>query len=232
MLDPQKIQGMFAKVAPKYDSANTVLSFGIHHLWRKKLVSMANLKSGESVLDCATGTGDLAIEFKTANPQVSVTGTDFCQEMLDFAPRKAASKGLAIKFLWADATNLPFPDQSFDVVTISFGIRNVAEPEKALKEMHRVLRPGGRLLVLEFGQPETPVFSDLYKFYSEKILPQIGGWVSGQKDAYAYLQKSSAAFPCGKDFVALLEKSATFGKIDVKPLTGGIAYIYRATKDA
>ena len=230
MLDPQKIQGMFAKVAPKYDSANTVLSFGIHHLWRKKLVSMAMLQPGEAVLDCATGTGDLAIEFKATHPQVSVTGTDFCQEMLDFAPRKAAGRGLPIKFLWADATNLPFPDASFDVVTISFGIRNVAEPEKALAEMYRVLRPGGRLLVLEFGQPETPVFADLYKFYSTKILPQIGGWVTGQKDAYSYLQSSSAAFPCGKKFVDLMKETSPYQKVEMKTLTGGIAYIYRGLK--
>lgn len=228
--DPSRIQSMFAKVAPKYDEANTVLSAGIHHLWRKKLVRWAHVKSHDRILDCATGTGDLALEFKNSFPDVSVTGTDFCQEMLDLAPIKAQQRGLDVKFLWADATNLPFSDESFNVVTISFGIRNVVEPGKALNEMYRVLKPGGRLLVLEFGQPEIPVFAGIFKFYSEKFLPILGGWVTGQKAAYQYLQESSAEFPCGRDFLELIKKSAPFENPEYRALTGGIAYLYRAFK--
>lgn len=229
--DPARIQSMFAKVAPKYDQANTVLSAGIHHLWRKKLVRWADVRPEDSILDCATGTGDLALEFKAAYPGTTVTGTDFCQEMLDHAPLKAKNLGLEAKFLWADATNLPFPDQTFNVVTISFGIRNVVDPQKALREMHRVLKPGGRLLVLEFGQPEIPVFKEAYKFYSEKVLPMIGGWVTGQKEAYEYLQTSSAEFPCGRAFVdQLLRPAGEFEKLEYRTLTGGIAYLYRAQK--
>lgn len=228
--DPARIQSMFAKVAPNYDQANTVLSAGIHHLWRKKLVRWAQVSDEDQILDCATGTGDLALEFKAAYPSTTVTGTDFCQEMLDYAPLKAKDQGLEAKFLWADATNLPFPDQTFNVVTISFGIRNVANPTKALSEMHRVLKPGGRLLVLEFGQPEVPVFKELFQFYSEKILPLIGGWVTGQKEAYQYLQESSAQFPCGRDFIKMINQSADFQKTDYRTLTGGIAYLYRAEK--
>jgi demethylmenaquinone methyltransferase/2-methoxy-6-polyprenyl-1,4-benzoquinol methylase len=228
--DPARIQSMFAKVAPKYDDANTILSAGIHHLWRKKIVRWAQVKPEDQILDCATGTGDLALEFKACFPSTTVTGTDFCQEMLDHAPLKAKNKGLEAKFLWADATNLPFPDQTFNVVTISFGIRNVVNPVKALSEMHRVLKPGGRLLVLEFGQPEIPVFKGLYKFYSEKVLPIIGGWVSGQKEAYQYLQESSAEFPCGRKFIALLNQAGSFEKTEYRTLTGGIAYMYRAER--
>lgn len=228
--DPSRVQSMFAKVAPKYDDANTVLSMGIHHLWRKKVVAWAQVQDGDQILDCATGTGDLALEFKKANPTSSVTGTDFCQEMLDFAPPKAQKRGLDATFLWADAMNLPFPDQSFNVVTISFGIRNVAVPAKALSEMFRVLKPGGRLLVLEFGQPELPGFAQLYRFYSEQVLPRIGGWVTGQKDAYQYLQKSSAKFPCGREFLDLMKASAPFTKMEYRTLSGGIAYLYRGVK--
>lgn len=228
--DPQRIQSMFAKVAPKYDEANTVLSAGIHHLWRRRLVRWAQVKPDDKILDCATGTGDLALEFKIQYPTTTVTGTDFCQEMLDRAPGKAQSRGLNVSFLWADATNLPFPDASFDVVTISFGLRNVVDTKKALSEMGRVLKPGGRLLVLEFGQPEIPVFADVYKFYSEKVLPILGGWVTGQKEAYQYLQKSSAAFPCGREFADLMRSAGDFDKVGYVPLTGGIAYLYRGLK--
>lgn len=228
--DPNRVQQMFAKVAPKYDQANTVLSFGIHHLWRRKLVQLSGLKPGDQVLDCATGTGDLALEFKAREPRAQVTGTDFCEQMLAEAPAKAKARGLDAKFLWADATNLPFPEASFDIVTISFGIRNVSDPGKAISEMYRVLKPGGRLLVLEFGQPTLPGFASLYRFYSENILPRIGGWVTGQRDAYSYLQKSSANFPCGREFTDLMRTSSPFTQTEFHGLSGGIAFLYKGTK--
>lgn len=222
---------MFARVANKYDKANSVLSMGIHHAWRKKLVQLSEVDHGDAVLDCATGTGDLAIEFKKAvGPEGKVIGTDFCPEMMIPAPAKAKSKNLDIEFTQADVMNLQFPDNTFDVVSISFGIRNVADPLKALQEMVRVAKPGGRVMVLEFGQATMPGFAQIFNFYSEKILPVVGGWVTGEKEAYRYLQKSSALFPCRQDFLNLMKKTDAFYSCDYTSLTGGVAYIYRGTK--
>lgn len=226
--NPEKIRQMFSQVASGYDRANNILSAGIHHLWRKKLVSWSDARRGDQILDCATGTGDLAIEFKkTVGEQGQVIGTDFCKEMLEPAPAKAQSKNLQIQFETADVMNLPYPDNSFDVVSISFGIRNVADPAKALSEMARVAKPGGRVMVLEFGQVKAPVIGPLYNWYSEKVLPKVGGWITGQKDAYEYLQKSSAAFPCREEFIALMDSTGSFDMTQYTSVTGGIAYIYK-----
>lgn len=228
--NPEIIRSMFAKVAANYDRGNSVLSMGIHHLWRKKLVKWSGAKAGQKVLDCATGTGDLAIEFKKAvGADGKVTGTDFCAEMLIPAPAKAAERGLDITFEQADVTQLQYTDNLFDITSISFGIRNVSDPVKALKEMARVTRPGGTVMVLEFGQVQVPVFSSLYNFYSMHVLPKIGGLVTGQKDAYEYLQKSSAAFPCREGFLDLMKKSEAYSSFEYTALTGGIAYIYKGT---
>ncbi|MGZ3691269.1 MAG: bifunctional demethylmenaquinone methyltransferase/2-methoxy-6-polyprenyl-1,4-benzoquinol methylase UbiE [Pseudobdellovibrio sp.] len=225
--NPEVIRSMFSKVASKYDRANSVLSVGIHHLWRKKLVQLSQAKTGDQVLDCATGTGDLAIAFKTVvGTQGRVVGTDFCVDMMETAPAKAAEKNLEIKFEQADVTQLQYTDKQFDIVSISFGIRNVSDPVKALTEMARVTKPGGRVMVLEFGQMTTPVIKDLYNIYSEKVLPALGGMVTGQKEAYDYLQKSSAAFPCRDEFLALMKKSNCFSEMSFVPVSFGIAYIY------
>lgn len=226
--DPEIIRSMFSKVASNYDKANSVLSVGIHHLWRTKVVKFSEASAGQKVLDCATGTGDLAIAFKKAvGPTGDVIGTDFCVEMLDPAPAKAAKENLQIKFEQADVTKLQYPDKQFDIVSISFGIRNVSDPVKALKEMARVAKPGGRVMVLEFGQMSIPVIGSAYKFYSEKILPILGGWVTGQKEAYDYLQKSSAAFPCREGFIDLMKQSNSFSQMTYVPVSFGIAYIYK-----
>lgn len=227
--NPEIIRSMFSKVAANYDKGNNVLSMGIHHLWRKKLVKYSGAKAGDQVLDCATGTGDLAIEFKKTVGSGAVTGTDFCAEMLIPAPGKAKERGLDITFEQADVTQLQYADNSFDVCSISFGIRNVGDPVKALKEMARVTRPGGKVMVLEFGQVNIPVFGALYNFYSQNILPKIGGIVTGQKEAYEYLQKSSAAFPCREGFLDLMKESGSYSKMEYITLTGGIAYIYKGT---
>ncbi len=226
--DPVKIQNMFSDVAPNYDRANTVLSLGIHHLWRTQLVNWAALEHEEKILDCATGTGDLALKMKRLSPNSEVVGTDFCEPMLDKAREKDPAGEVLFRF--ADAMSLPFPTQSFDLVTISFGIRNVQDPVKALSEMFRVLKPGGRLCVLEFGQPKLKFFDRIYSFYSNNILPRIGGWVTGQRSAYQYLQSSSAAFPCAEGFVKLVKKAGTWKKVEHRSLTGGIAYLYKAEK--
>jgi len=228
--NPEIIRSMFSKVAANYDKGNNVLSMGVHHLWRKKLVKYAGTKLGDEVLACATGTGDLAIEFKkTVGNTGAVIGTDFCAEMLIPAPGKAKERGLEIQFEQADVTQLQYADKTFDVSSISFGIRNVSDPVQALREMGRVTKSGGKVMVLEFGQVNIPVFGPLYNFYSQNILPKIGGLVTGQKDAYEYLQKSSAAFPCREGFVNLMKESGQFSKMEYISLTGGIAYIYKGT---
>lgn len=225
--DPEKIKSMFSKVAANYDHGNSVLSLGIHHLWRKKVVQLAEVSDGMSVLDCATGTGDLAIEFKkSVGAAGQVIGTDFCAEMLESAPKKSRQKNLDIQFELADVTKLQYSNQQFDRTSISFGIRNVSDPVLALKEMARVTKPGGRVLVLEFGQMTMPVISNLYHFYSEKILPKLGGLVTGQGEAYDYLQKSSAAFPSRENFLNLMKDSNSFSEMNFVPVSFGIAYIY------
>jgi demethylmenaquinone methyltransferase / 2-methoxy-6-polyprenyl-1,4-benzoquinol methylase len=232
-VDPQKIKSMFSKVASGYDKANDILSAGIHHLWRKKLVKLSGAKTGDSVLDCATGTGDLAIEFKkTVGSSGSVTGTDFCKEMLDFAPAKSKKENLDITFELADVTALSYPDAQFDITSISFGIRNVADPVKGISELARVTKPGGRVCVLEFGQIQNPALNKAYQFYSTKILPKIGGTITGETDAYEYLQNSSANFPCRQEFIKLMNQAASFSSVECVPVSFGIAYIYIGTKSS
>ena len=225
--DPAKIRTMFASISRRYDRANTVLSGGVHHLWRRKAVRRAGVKAGDRVLDCATGTGDLAIAFRKAvGDSGRVVGTDFVPEMLERARTKAKN----IEFEVADVTQLPYDDAAFDVASISFGIRNVNDPRKGIAEMARVVRSGGRVIVLEFGQPPSRAFGALYDWYSRKVLPRLGGAVTGERDAYNYLQTSSERFPCGDDFAALMRESADFASVDYIPLTFGIAYLYRGVK--
>lgn len=222
----EKVRSMFADIAGDYDRVNTVLSFGVHHAWRSKTIAESKAKTGDRVLDCATGTGDLAIEFKKiVGKEGYVLGTDFCAPMIEPAPAKAAKKGLEIDFEVADAMNLPYEDDSFDIASISFGIRNVDEPITALKEMARVVKPGGRVVVLEFGQPKG-LLKFPYEMYSQHIMPAVGGLLSGNREAYTYLPRTSATFPAGKNFLKLMEQSESFSDYyDVK-LTGGIAYVY------
>ncbi len=230
-VDPQKIKSMFSKVASGYDKANDILSAGIHHLWRKKLVKLSGAQPGHTVLDCASGTGDLAIEFKKiVGPSAQVIGTDFCKEMLDFAPAKARKENLDIKFELADVTALEYPNNTFDITSISFGIRNVSDPVRGISELARVTKPGGKVCVLEFGQIENPALNKAYQFYSTKILPKIGGTITGETDAYEYLQNSSAQFPCRDGFMQIMRQAASFSSIQCVPVSLGIAYIYIGTK--
>lgn len=217
---------MFASIAGRYDVTNSVLSLGIHHIWRNKAVRVSGAKKGDHVLDCATGTGDLAITFKKkVGDSGYVKGTDFCQEMIDPAPSKASKKGLVIDFEVADAMNLPYADKEFDISSISFGIRNVDDPLICLREMARVVKPGGNVVVLEFGQPKG-VMSWPYRFYSKYIIPFIGGLLTGNRDAYQYLPETSAAFPAGQHFLDLMQRSNSYASQQFYKLNGGIAYIY------
>lgn len=226
----EEVRSMFAEIAESYDSTNTVLSLGIHHLWRKKAVKECGVKAGDHVLDCATGTGDLALEFrKTTGPEGRVVGTDFCKEMLDFAPSKAAKEGYPdIEWAVEDAMNLSFEDDTFDIASIAFGIRNVDDPAKGVASMARVIKPGGRLVILEFGQPRG-IMKPLFNVYSKVVIPTVGGIMSGKKDAYDYLNRILEAFPCREAFVELMEGAAKFSDIKYFSLNGGIAYLYVGT---
>jgi demethylmenaquinone methyltransferase/2-methoxy-6-polyprenyl-1,4-benzoquinol methylase len=222
----EQVRTMFASIAPRYDITNTILSLGIHHLWRKKAVRISGASNGMRVLDCATGTGDLAIEFKKAvGKDGYVLGTDFCAEMMDTAPAKASKQQLVIQFEVADATALPYEDNSFDIASISFGIRNVDDPVRCLEELSRVVKPNGTVVVIEFGQP-IGFFGKLYEFHSRYIIPFLGGLLTGNKQAYQYLPKTAAAFPAGATFIEMMKKTKQFHSEQAIPLTGSIAYIY------
>ncbi|MFP2901373.1 bifunctional demethylmenaquinone methyltransferase/2-methoxy-6-polyprenyl-1,4-benzoquinol methylase UbiE [Corallococcus sp. 4LFB] len=224
-----EVRQMFSSIATRYDVTNEVLSLGIHRLWRRSAVKLSGAKEGSHVLDCATGTGDLALAFKRkVGPTGRVVGTDFCPEMLESAPAKAAKAGLEVEFQVQDAMALTLPDNSFDVASISFGIRNVDDPVKCLQEMARVVRPGGRVVVLEFGQPTGP-YGALFRFYSKTVMPAIGGLLTGNRAAYQYLPRTAAAFPAGERFLALMDQAGAYSERAAHPLLFGTAYVYVGT---
>jgi demethylmenaquinone methyltransferase / 2-methoxy-6-polyprenyl-1,4-benzoquinol methylase len=218
---------MFSQIARRYDRANTVLSAGIHHRWRRTAVKWSGAGPGDRILDCATGTGDLAIGFKrVVGPNGEVTGIDFVENMIELARKKSKD----VRFEVADVTKLPFESNTFDVASISFGIRNVGDPRRGIAEMTRVVKPGGRVIVLEFGKPRNRAFAAAYDLYRTRMLPSIGGVITGQKRAYEYLDQSSVAFPHGDEFTSLMRESASFSSVEFRPLTFGIAYLYRGVK--
>ena len=225
-----EVRDMFASIAPRYDAANEILSLGIHRGWRRSAVRISGAAAGQRVLDCATGTGDLAIEFKRAVGSTGeVVGTDFCAEMLRAAPGKAARTGVQVRFAVADALQLPVADARFDVASIAFGIRNVDDPVRCLREMARVVKPGGCVIVLEFGQPKGP-FGALFRAYSRGVMPLVGGLLTGNRAAYEYLPRTAAAFPAGTRFLELMRQAGAFKAFEAHPLTFGTAFVYRGVK--
>lgn len=225
----EQVHQMFSQIAPRYDAANDVMSMGVHRLWRRWTVRRSGAKAGDRVLDCACGTGDLSLAFKrVVGPTGSVLGTDFNADMLSFAPAKAQAAGLDVAFEVADVMKLPWPDGGFDVASIAFGIRNVDAPATGVGELARVVRPGGRVVVLEFGQPRG-LFGLVYRPYARFVMPLIGKLLTGNRAAYEYLPATAAAFPCGDDFVALMRGTGRFSAVEAYPLLSGLAWIYVGT---
>ncbi len=226
----EAVQHMFAAIARHYDALNTMLSFGMHHRWRHKAVALTQLPAEARVLDICSGTADLALAFaRHLGPNGHVIAADFCAAMLARGHQKAQRRHLRIMCTLADAHHLPFHNATFDVVTVAFGLRNVDHLATALREMQRVLRPGGMAVVLEFGQPQGAVFGPLYRLYAQHILPRLGGWVSGHPEAYAYLPRTAAVFPAGGRFVRAMVTEG-FSTVQAHALSGGIVYLYRATR--
>ena len=225
------VKEMFAGIAGKYDLLNHVLSLNIDRSWRRKvrrLLGDVLARPNALVLDVACGTGDLSIELQRGSA-ARVIGTDFCRPMLTIATRKSQLDDLNIPYVEADAMKLSFPDDTFDAATIAFGLRNLPNYEDGLRELSRVLKPGGKLVILECSHPRMPVFRELYDFYFNTVLPKIGGLVSGSRAAYTYLPNSVAKFPDQKTLASMMENSG-FGDIRFQNLTGGVAALHSGVK--
>lgn len=222
----QDVQDMFGSIATRYDVANSCLSLGIHKWWRKKLAKQwRQFPVDGPVLDLCSGTGDVLFELENSFPMC--IGADFCLPMLEQG-KKRRSRSL---FLQADAQCLPFSDETFALLTVSFGVRNIENLQLGLQEMYRVLKPGGHLLIMEFGQPKNKIWNALFSFYSFQVMPLLGGLLTGNRAAYEYLPRTSRHFPCEAEFVAELER-AHFQRCSSQSLTGGVAYIYHGQKEA
>jgi len=228
---PSRIAGMFDAIAPRYDLLNHVLSAGLDRRWRDRAVDVLRLPNGARVLDLCTGTADLAVATARRVPSASVVGIDFAGTMLQLGLAKVRALGLAraIQLVRGDATRVPLGSASCDAATIAFGIRNVEEPELALAEIARVLRPNGRLAILEFGQPRIPGLRTLYSWYFRFVLPIVGRLVSKHRSAYYYLPASVGTFPPPADFAAIIARHG-FSNVRTVSLTFGIVYLYVAER--
>lgn len=213
----KEIQQMFDNIAGRYDLLNRLLSFRTDVRWRKKAIKLAEIKSGHTVLDLACGTADMMLEMNRRVQGITLIGGDFSYNMMKIGQQKFPMGAFAV----SDAHNLPYKDGAFDRMTISFGFRNVTDKPRGLKEMYRVLKPGGRLCILEFSQPEGPIFSRLYRLYFTKILPFIGGIISGDRKAYEYLPDSVYKFP-KRDVYRKMVLDAGFSEVRFNPMTFGI----------
>lgn len=226
----EQVAEMFDNVSYNYDFLNRLLTFGIDMRWRKLVVKTIAEKKPETVLDIATGTGDFVIMLAKIKPK-RIVGLDLSQGMLDIGIQKIRDRKLddLIEMIQGDSENLPFQDDSFDAITVGFGVRNFENLDKGLQEIRRVLKPNGIFVVLETSQPEGFIMKPLFKFYSKYIIPTVGKLFSKDKSAYDYLPESAAAFPYGEKFNNILQKNGFINTTN-KPLTFGIASMYTATK--
>ena len=227
-----KVADVFHSVATKYDLMNDLMSAGIHRLWKRYTIELSGARVGQSVLDVAGGTGDLAAKFSKI---VGKTGTvilvDINESMLKIGRDKLIDTGYSSQVLYtlADAQYLPFPNNTFDCITIAFGLRNVTDKDMALRSMNRILKPGGRLLVLEFSKPYSPLLKKFYDFYSFKLLPKIGGFVANDSDSYQYLAESIRMHP-DQDTLQDMMINANFINTEYHNMTGGIVALHRGFK--
>lgn len=226
----ERVRDMFAAIAGRYDLLNRVLSLGVDRSWRAAAAREALERAPREVLDVATGTGDFALTIQAMAPEASVTGVDFVPGMLEIARDKAARLSQPVAFQEADALALPFPDASFDAVTCAFGFRNFADYRRGLAELARVLRPGGRLVILEFPPPPGGALGSLYRLYFQRILPVVGGLVSGRPEAYRYLPDSVLAFPEPERLRLMMQDAGLRSRYQL--LTGGLAAVHVGDRPA
>lgn len=230
--DKQKlVRGVFDSVASKYDLMNDVLSFGAHRLWKRYTIASSNIKEGDKVLDIAGGTGDLAIEFrKKVGNSGQVVLSDINAAMLGEGRNNLVDKGIAgVEFVQLNAEAIPFADNSFDCVSIAFGLRNVTDKDKALKEMYRILKPGGCLLILEFSKTDNELLSQAYDFYSFNIMPKLGGIIADDEESYQYLAESIRKHPDQETLKDMI-LNAGFDFCEYHNMTGGIVALHKGIK--
>jgi demethylmenaquinone methyltransferase/2-methoxy-6-polyprenyl-1,4-benzoquinol methylase len=225
-----QVNSMFDRVAGRYDSLNSVMTAGLHHRWRERAAERAGLGPGDAALDVCCGTGDLALELSgRVSPEGHVVGCDFSEPMLDLAREKASAKGAnGVRFEWADALALPYDGERFDAVTVGFGVRNLADLDRGLREMARVLKPGGRLVILEITQPTRPPLSIFYSLWFDRIVPLLGAF-SSEPEAYSYLPESVRSFPSPLGLAEKMDR-AGFERIRYTVLAGGIIAIHSGAK--
>jgi demethylmenaquinone methyltransferase/2-methoxy-6-polyprenyl-1,4-benzoquinol methylase len=223
MPDPEYVKNAFARIADRYVLTNHILSGGMDFWWRHVITKRIKQLRPSTLMDVASGTGDLALKIQDEIPSCEVTATDFCAEMLAHASTRGVKKTLV-----ADALNLPFPSDSFDVVTVAFGLRNMGDYPSALQEMRRVLKPSGHLFILDFSKPKPP-FQTIYRLYLHHVLPKLAGLLTGQMDAYEYLGTSIEQFPSGSAMIDLLESNG-FLSVTATPMTLDVVTAYEAVK--
>ena len=224
-----RVRGVFDSVAPKYDVMNDLMSMGLHRAWKAYTVMVANVREGYLVLDIAGGTGDLALAFsKKVGKSGRVVHTDINEAMLSTGRSRLLDAGVSLPTLVCDAEKLPFPNDHFDVVSVAFGLRNMTHKDAALSEMNRVIKPGGKLLVLEFSKVAKPLEKP-YDWYSFKVLPLLGKWVAGDDASYRYLAESIRMHPGQAELKAMMKQSG-FGHVDFHNLTGGLVALHVGIK--